>query len=94
LAPRACDLVARVLDGQGLLPNPIVARALQGVDRLDRRFDAQRRQTLQQLFRDCTIGTEPAEHDATRGFPIEQVSGTLIPNYRRIGYCASNYAPQ
>jgi len=74
-----------VLQCQSLLLNPLVAGALQGLDRLDGRFDAERRQRLHQLLRHQAIRTEPAEHDATCVIAIEKIARALIPNHAWAG---------
>jgi hypothetical protein len=69
--------------------NPFAAyhgrRALQRLDRLNGCFDAERRQALQQLLRNQAIGTEPAEHYATRVIAIEEVPRALIPDHAWAG---------
>jgi hypothetical protein len=81
LAPGACYLIARMLQRQGFLLNPFVARTLHRLDRLDSRFGAEWRQALQQLLRHQAIGAESAEHHATRMIAIEEIPRTLIANH-------------
>jgi hypothetical protein len=78
LPPRMGYLIARPLETQLLVMDPLISRALQTLGRLQRRLNRKRLEAFEYLLRDKTIGSHSTEADATFRAWFLSVATTLI----------------